>query len=120
MIEIDENLQIKGNTAASGGNIVNQANKNVGAYIWLYKKVGNVYCNSPDLGGFNPNCTYYVTYDDYRNTNLVKIHQLANQHQMDGMIMLKAKKWANVVTKNNGNITYWVWIPRFKYTTDST
>ena len=27
----------------------------------------------------------------------------------------KNKKWANIVTENNGNKTYWTYIPRFEY-----
>ena len=26
-----------------------------------------------------------------------------------------AKRWANIVTKNNNTETYWVWIPRYEY-----
>ncbi len=26
-----------------------------------------------------------------------------------------AKKWANIITNNNGNKAYWVWIPRYAY-----
>ena len=118
VIEVDENLQIKGNTTASGGNIVNPTPTENGASS-DYTKIGNVYCNSPDLSGFNPNCTYYVTYDSSgtQTSENTPISQSAPNGWYD--YSSNSKKWANVVTKNNGNVTYWVWIPRFKYVTNS-
>ena len=101
---------------------------NVYASIWIekaafeptseYIKVGGAYCNSPELGGFNPNCTYYVTYDD--SGTMVSEDTPISESAPNGWYDYAKKKWANIVTKNNGNTTYWVWIPRFKYTTDST
>lgn len=118
VIEVDENLQIKGNTTASSGNIVNPTPTENGASS-DYTKIGNVYCNSPDLSGFNSACTYYVTYDSSgtQTSENTPISQSAPNEWYD--YSSNAKKWANIMTNNNGNKTYWVWIPRFKYVTNS-
>lgn len=113
IIEIDENLNVTGSIGDSEGG------KETFEPTSEYKKVGGAYCNSPELGGFNKNCTYYVTYDD-SGTTIVSEDTPISKPAPDGWYDYAMKKWANVVTKNNGNITYWVWIPRFKYTTDST
>ena len=112
IIEIDENLNVTGSIGDSEGG------KETFEPTSEYKKVGGAYCNSPELGGFNKNCTYYVTYDD-SGTTIVSEDTPISKPAPDGWYDYAMKKWANVVTKNNGNITYWVWIPRFKYTTDS-
>ena len=112
IIEIDEDLNVTGRTGDSGGE--NETFEPTSEY----KKVGGAYCNSPELGGFNKSCTYYVTYDD--TGTMVSEDTPISKPAPDGWYDYAKKKWANVVTKNNGNITYWVWIPRFKYTTDST
>ena len=112
IIEIDENLNVTGSTGDSGGG------KETFEPTSEYKKVGGAYCNSPELGGFNKSCTYYVTYDD--SGTMVSEDTPISKPAPDGWYDYAKKKWANVVTKNNGNTTYWVWIPRFKYTTDST
>ncbi len=82
-----------------------------------------------DLSGFNPDCTYYVTYDEKGNNE-----QIGEKIKLDGsgnpINMPKDwynyvdKKWANIVTKGtdaNGNelITYWTYIPRYEYDTSS-
>ena len=113
IIEIDENLNVTGSTGE--GNEQEQESFNPTSE---YTKVGGAYCNSPELGGFNSSCTYYVTYDD--TGTLVSEDTPISKPAPDGWYDYAKKKWANVVTKNNGNTTYWVWIPRFKYTTDST
>jgi len=83
-----------------------------------YKQAGSIYYNTPDLSGFNPKCTYYVTYDtNGEPVNAGRLDQVeppANWYDYENSL------WANLVTINGGNTTYWVWIPRFKYTVDST
>lgn len=119
IIEVDENLDIKANTGADEGDIVIPDQNDTGSTS-EYTKIGNVYCNSPDLSGFNPSCTYYVTYDNTgaQTGESIPISQPAPTGWYD--YSSDAKKWANIVTNNNGNKTYWVWIPRFKYITDSS
>ena len=112
IVEIDENLNVTGSAEGT------EQEQETFEPTSEYKKVGGAYCNSPELGGFNKSCTYYVTYDD--TGTLVSEDTLISKPAPDGWYDYSKKKWANIVTKNNGNITYWVWIPRFKYTTDST
>lgn len=120
IIEVDENLNIKANTGAgTGGGEIDDPNQggSSGENSSSYTKVGGAYCNSPDLSGFNSSCTYYVTYDD----NGVQTSESTpiSQSAPNGWYDYAQKKWANVVTKNNGNVTYWTWIPRFKYITNA-
>ena len=81
-----------------------------------YVKVGNIYLNSPDLSGFKPENTYYVTYGEDGNSETIygrmdKVEKPKAQEWYD----YENKKWANVVTVNDEYITYWVWIPRYVY-----
>ncbi len=71
----------------------------------------------PDLTGFNPNLTYYVTYDDegYEQSNIpLNDEQPADWYDYD------ASKWANIVVRENGCENYYVWIPRYEYTLDTS
>ena len=84
-----------------------------------YTKKGSVYCNSPDLSGFNPANTYYVTYDENGENEQIagridRIDAPSDWYDYEN------KKWANVVTVTGNDVTYWVWIPRYKYTINST
>jgi hypothetical protein len=81
--------------------------------------------NAPDLSGFNPNCTYFVLFDDSGNEidpnktdPSSKIQLNANGEVINapaGWYDYAEKKWANVVTINNGKKLYWTWIPRYAY-----
>lgn len=76
-----------------------------------------------DLSGFNPDCTYYVTYDENGNNetsleNCTKIELDANgkpTNMPKNWYDYSKKIWANVVTTNNNLITYWTYIPRYEY-----
>ena len=78
-----------------------------------------------DLSGFNPNYTYYVEYDNNGNeinandvTQKTKIQLDANgkaTNMPTNWYDYSKKKWANIVTENNGLKTYWTYIPRYKY-----
>ena len=86
-----------------------------------YTKVGTTYCNSPDLSGFNPENTYYVTYDANGNTETL-YGRLDRVEAPDDWYDYGKKIWANVVTVTmdenyTQKITYWTWIPRFMYKT---
>ena len=80
-----------------------------------------------DLSGFNPDCTYYVTYDENGENEQVgdkiKLDSNGNATNMpENWYNYNQKVWANVVTKGkdkNGNelITYWTYIPRYEYDT---
>ena len=106
-ISVSEDLEIIGTGLTKG----------ITAKKSTYDEQGDICCNSPDLSGFNPRCTYYVTYDGSGNAiNAGRIDETdAPQDWYD--YNKERQKWANIVTINNGNTTYWVWIPRFKYKT---
>ena len=80
-----------------------------------------------DLSGFNPDCTYYVTYDENgENEKIGEKINLDSQGNPTNMpknwYNYQYKKWANIVTKGkdaNGNelITYWTYVPRYEYDT---
>ena len=65
----------------------------------------------PDLTGFNPNNTYYVTYDEEGNETRTPITSSMPSNWYD----YENSKWANIVTTNNGKEAYFVWIPRYEY-----
>ena len=72
-----------------------------------------------ELTGFNPECTFFVTYDDSGNPIISENHVIVENGRIinapDNWFDYKNKKWANIVTNNNGIIAYWVWIPRYQY-----
>jgi len=82
--------------------------------------VGDVYCNSPDLSGFARDATYYVTYDDSGNETVAgridTIKAPDNWYDYSENV----KRWANVVTITDEQIAYWVWIPKYVYSLDTT
>ena len=82
-----------------------------------YTCIDGVYCNSPELIGFNQTCTYYVTYDESGNEKIEDKSIAEMEAPPPNWYSYREKRWANIVTINNGNKTYWVWIPRFKYKT---
>ena len=88
-----------------------------------YEDVNGVYYNSPDLTGFDPESTYIVTYDDNFNEIIAgRIDRVEHTNTIDGNTWYDYanKKWANVVTVNQGQIAYWVWIPRYIYQEDTS
>ncbi len=67
-----------------------------------------------DTSGFNPECTYYITYEgeDKKETvygRMDKVDRPTNWYDYDNKI------WANLVTVNESEITYWTYIPRYEY-----
>ncbi len=72
--------------------------------------------NAPDLTGFNPNLTFYVTYNDV--TGAETSNTPINDTAPDGWYDYDTQKWANVVVRDNGSENYFVWIPRYKYAVD--
>mgnify|MGYP000097495940 FL=1 len=81
-----------------------------------------------DVSGFNPDCTYYVLYDENGiNEQIGENIQLDAQGNLTNMpdkwYDYENKKWANLVTKGtdeSGNelISYWTYIPRYEYNVD--
>ena len=70
---------------------------------------------SVDLSGFNPSNTYYVTYDDEGKENIAG--RIDKTSAPIGWYDYENKIWANVVTVNESNVTYWTYIPRYEYDT---
>ena len=81
-----------------------------------------------DASGFNPDCTYYVTYDENgENEQIGEKIQLDAQGNLtnipDKWYDYENKKWANLVTKGtdaSGNelTSYWTYIPRYECNVD--
>ena len=67
----------------------------------------------PDLSGFNPNLTYYVTYDDV--TGYETSYTPIGEQAPENWYSYSEQKWANVVVRENGKENYFVWIPRYEY-----
>lgn len=68
--------------------------------------------NAPDVSAFNPDTTFYVYWDNNGNEhNEIPI----NMQAPDNWYNYSTAKWANIVTRNDGLETYYVWIPRYQY-----
>ncbi len=88
-------------------------------------KVGNDIYYAPNLKGFNEEQTYMVYYSaDFSKTKEVQAKQYIEEGQKyqrteeDGTYTLHnygEKTWANMKTINNGQESWWVWIPRYAY-----
>lgn len=75
--------------------------------------------NPPDLSGFNQDTTFYVYWDENGNEqNSIPIRNRENQPK--DWYDYTFTQWANVVTRNDGLETYWVWIPRYQYSLNGT
>lgn len=84
-----------------------------------YKKVGDVFMQTPDLSNMEPTSTYYVTYDENGNQSIAgridRVDTPANWYDYSS----SQKKYANIVTVTGNQVAYWVWIPRYSYITKS-
>ena len=86
----------------------------VGSFTYLFK-VADV--NAPDTSAFDPDTTFYVYYDDDGTEhNEIPIRENAPSNWYD----YTSAYWANIVTRNNGLETYYVWIPRYEFQINST
>ena len=85
----------------------------IGSMTKLYE-VADV--NIPDLTGFDKDTTFYVYWDENGiEHNEIPINEEPPAEWYDYGI----RSWANIVTRNNGLETYFVWIPRYQYTLDT-
>ena len=71
-----------------------------------YRKQGETYHNIPELTGFNPETTFYVTY----NGDVEEIGESISNKPPENWYDYENKVWANIVTINNDLATYLVWI----------
>ena len=73
--------------------------------------------NPPKLDGFDPDTTFYVYYDeDGIEHNEIPINKEAPSNWYN----YTYSNWANIVTRNDGLGTYYVWIPRYQYKLNQT
>ena len=73
--------------------------------------------NAPDLTGLDPDTTFYVYWDENGNEhNEIPI----SMNPPEDWYNYTYSNWANIVTRNNGLETYFVWIPRYQYSLDQT
>ncbi|MBR6689497.1 MAG: hypothetical protein IKL68_05725 [Clostridia bacterium] len=80
-----------------------------------FEKRGNIYYNTPDLTGFNPEKTFFVSYDADGNEI---IGNNISKKPPENWFDYENKVWANIVTINGNLRTYFVWIPRYVYKVD--
>lgn len=113
------NKEIQLTNTIDGENVINitglnAANEVVGSNT---KEYVPAIANEPDLSGFNKNTTFYVTYDkDGNEDSSIPISQDAP----DDWYEYGERRWANIVTRNNGLETYFTWIPRYEYLLDDS
>lgn len=76
---------------------------------------------TPDTTGFRAKTSYYAIFQSDTNINQIDIsHAISEKYgSPDGWYNYLDKKWANILTNNNGVMTYWVWVPRFAYDSNS-
>ena len=85
----------------------------IGSMTKLYE-VADV--NEPDTRGFDPDTTFYVYWDE----NGIEHNETPiSMEEPEEWYDYTSKKWANIVTRNNGLETYLVWIPRYQYALDT-
>ncbi len=73
--------------------------------------------NEPDISAFDPSTTFYVYWDEEGNEhNEIPISMDPPTDWYD----YTTANWANIVTRNDGLESYYVWIPRYQYALDAT
>ncbi|MCI9177526.1 MAG: hypothetical protein HFJ28_02885 [Clostridia bacterium] len=71
--------------------------------------------NAPVFTGFNEDTTFYVTYDENgKEHSNIPITKAPPGDWYD----YGSRYWANIVTRNNGQEVYYVWIPRYQFKLD--
>ena len=91
-----------------------------GAYVTsIIKQLEISVPNKPDLTGFNPECTYYVLYDDNGNETIGEKIKNDGSNMPNNWYDYSKQKWANIVTQNGGTKTYFTWIPRYQFKLNS-
>lgn len=92
--------------------IVDAEGKVLGSMTKLYEAAD---INEPELKGFDPDTTFYVYWDEKGNEhNEIPIREKAPEQWYDYGV----QRWANIVSRNNGLESYFVWIPRYQYALD--
>lgn len=74
--------------------------------------------NEPDTSSFDQDTTFCVWWDEQGNEhNETPIRE--KESIKDKWYDYTSGNWANIVTRNNGEETYFTWIPRYMYILDS-
>ena len=83
----------------------------------MTKKFELTEVNPPDLTGFDNDTTFYVYWDE----NGVEHNEIPiSQDPPSQWYNYTYSEWANIVTRNDGMESYYVWIPRYQYSLDQT
>ncbi len=73
--------------------------------------------NPPDLTGFDPDTTFYVYWDE----NGIEHSEIPiSKSAPSEWYNYTYSNWANIVTRNDGLESYYVWIPRYQYALNQT
>ena len=73
--------------------------------------------NTPKLDAFDQDTTFYVYWDESGiEHNEIPI----NKEPPQGWYDYTYSNWANIVTRNDGLETYYVWVPRYQYKLNQT
>ena len=113
VVTVDDNLNVTAYAEESENNEDDSPTYKV--YESEYIKNGNYYYYEPDLSGFATDATYYVTYDENGNNETIYGRIDKVKKPTTGWYDYENKIWANVVTVNENNVTYWTYIPRYEY-----
>ena len=96
-----------------------------------YEEVNGISYYVPDYNNFTKENTYAV-YFNKANLDSIEEAMLMPMSEFKGVREVtkngknyvlydyKNQIWANIVTQNSNNEAWWVWIPRYSYTIDST
>ena len=83
----------------------------------MTKKLEPVEVNPPELTGFDPDTTFYVYWDE----NGIEHNEIPiSKGEPSNWYNYTYSNWANIVTRNDGLETYYVWIPRYQYSLNQT
>ena len=105
------------NTTPNEMNVINitALDANGSILASMTKKFEPTEANEPDLTGFDEDTTFYVYWDEKGiEHNEIPISQDPPQDWYN----YSYAEWANIVTRNNGMESYYVWIPRYQYSLD--
>ncbi len=106
-------------TYKAGNNTINVTGLNANDEIVgsMTKEYSPAIVNKPELSQFNQETTFYVTYDENGNEHsTTPISKEMPQYWYE----YGESRWANIVTRNNGQEIYYVWIPRYSFKLDQT
>lgn len=104
---------------AKGNKAVNVTALNANGEIIgsMTRKYETADVNEPDVSSFDKETTFYVYWDENgKEHNEIPISKEAPKEWYD----YTTANWANIVTRNDGLETYYVWIPRYQYMLDNT